>query len=340
MKSVTARPCGEEGIFEIERFQFESGEELEQLRIGYVRYGTLNAAADNLLLVLPGTGNTRTSSVEHIGPGRAYDTDRYCVICTDAIGGGTSSSPADGLGWRFPRYTVRDMVKAQVRLVREGLGLGTRPIAILAGASMGSFQALEWIVHYPSTVANAILLVPAWRAGLLFRLSAERMFDYVNLALAASPGATDDVLRQALRSAGRHYYAWTVTDRYLAQTDPVQLRGEVESAGDWFASWDAPSIVRRYEASSTHDVSAPFGGDLRKALGRVTARTLVLPCSQDRLLGIAAARQIAHGIERSDYREVDSPLGHLAWRAVPGSPQTRDVTRHIREFLGMNQSGE
>ena len=77
MNSATARPDGVEGQFEIDNFRFESGETLEHLRIGFVRFGSLNASADNLLLVLPGTSNTRTSSIEHIGPGRAYDTERY-----------------------------------------------------------------------------------------------------------------------------------------------------------------------------------------------------------------------------------------------------------------------
>lgn len=331
MNSASVRPEGVEGQFEIDHFQFESGETLPRLRIGYVRFGRLNASADNLLLVLPGTSNTRTSSLEHIGPGRAYDTDRYCVVCTDAIGGGTSSSPADGLGWQFPRYSVRDMVHAQVQFAKHGLGLGDTPIAALAGASMGAFQTLEWIVHYPQTVSNAILLVPAWRAGMLFRLAAERMFDFVDGARFAPPDQAQDALRAALRGAGRHYFAWTVSDPYLSQSDPDQLRREADVSGDWFAAWDPASIVRRYEASSTHDVAAPFAGDLREALRRVTARTLVIACGQDRLLGTDGAKDIASGIARADYREVASTLGHSAWRPRPGAPHTESITRSVRD---------
>ena len=335
MNSATARPDGVEGQFEIDNFRFESGETLEHLRIGFVRFGRLNASADNLLLVLPGTSNTRTSSIEHIGPGRAYDTERYCVVCTDAIGGGTSSSAADGLGWGFPRYTVRDLVHAQVQLARQGLGLGDTPIAVLAGASMGAFQTLEWIVHYPQTVRNAILLVPAWRAGMLFRLAAERMFDFVDGARCAPPERTQQALHAALRGAGRHYFAWTVTDPYLSQSEPDKLRQEVEVSGDRFAAWDPASIVRRYEASSTHDLAKPFAGDLQEALRRVTARTLVVACAQDRLLGVEGAKEIARGIAQADYREVDSTLGHSTWRPHPGAPHTQTVTRYVRDFLGI-----
>ena len=335
MNSATIRPEGVEGQHEIDNFRFESGETLEHLRIGFIRFGELNAAADNVMLILPGTSNTRTSSIEHIGPGRAYDTDRYCVVCTDAIGGGTSSSAADRLGWRFPRYSVRDMVHAQVQFVRHGLGLGDTPIAVLAGASMGAFQTLEWIVHFPRTVRNAILLVPAWKAGMLFRLAAERMFDFVDGARFAPPDQQQEALQAALRGAGRHYFAWTVTDQYLSQTEADKLRREVEASGDWFASWDPASLVGRYEASSTHDVAKPFSGNLEQALRRVTARTLVIACAQDRLLGAEGAREIARGIATADYREVDSMTGHSAWRPRPESPQTQSITQYVREFLGI-----
>jgi homoserine acetyltransferase len=126
-----------------------------------------------------------------------------------------------------------------------------------------------------------------------------------------------------------------VTDDYLETTDYAQVQKEAQAAGDWFAHWDAMGIVRRYQASSQHDVTKPFGGDLKQALQRVTAKVLVLPCSQDRLLGVEGAKDLAQGITQATYREVDSNWGHLAWRPVPESTQTNVFTSHIREFLGL-----
>ena len=111
--NTSQRPAPIEGTFTIRNFTFDSGETLDSLTIGYAMYGTLNAARDNLCLVMPGTSNLRHGTAEHVGPGRAYDTDRYCVVCTDSIGGGTSSKPGDGLFDKFPRYTIRDMARAQ-----------------------------------------------------------------------------------------------------------------------------------------------------------------------------------------------------------------------------------
>ena len=322
--STSQRPNPVEGTYTIRNFTFESGETLEELRIGYVMYGELNAARDNLCIVMPGTSNLRHGTAEHVGPGRAYDTDRYCVVCTDAIGGGTSSQPADGLYDKFPRYTIRDMARAQHQLATEGFGLGKQKVALLAGASMGAFQTLEWLIHFPDSVKDAVLLVPAWKAGNTFLMATQRMFDIIALDPNWQDGAyhKHKPLRQpeaGQRAAGRHYFTWTVTDDYLETTDLKTLEAEAERAGNGFASWDATSLVRRYQASSAHDVSKPFGGDLKKALSQVNARVLVLPCSQDRLLGLENAKEIAQGIQGAHYFEVDSNKGHLAWRPVVGS---------------------
>lgn len=336
--STSQRPTPVEGTYTIRNFTFESGETLEELRIGYVMYGELNAARDNLCIVMPGTSNLRHGTAEHVGPGRAYDTNRYCVVCTDSIGGGTSSQPADGLYDKFPRYTIRDMARAQHQLAIEGFGIGTQKVALLAGASMGAFQTLEWLIHFPDSVKDAVLLVPAWKAGNTFLMATQRMFDIIGLDPNWQDGAyhKHKPLRQpeaGQRAAGRHYFTWTVTDDYLETTDLKTLEAEAERAGNGFASWDATSLVRRYQASSAHDVSKPFGGDLKKALSQVKTRVLVLPCSQDRLLGLENAKEIAQGIEGAHYFEVDSNKGHLAWRPAVGSEETLSITAAVKEFV-------
>lgn len=327
-----------EGAWALSDFRLESGAVLRELRIGYVAFGDPDASGRPLLLVLPGTGNTRYSALGHVGPGRAYDTDRYCVVCTDAIGGGLSSQPADGEGMRFPTYTVRDMVHAQRAAVERGLGLRQRPVDVLAGASMGAFQTLEWLIHYPGTVRSAVLLVPGWRAGPLLALATARMFDFVALDARWNGGQYREQPLAGLQAAGRHYFPWTVSDAYLEETPWDRIEAEAAASGEWFAQWDAWNLVRRYQASTRHDVCAPFGGRLEEALARVDARVLVVPCRQDRLLGLRGAEQIAEGIGHARFAPVDSAKGHLAWRAVPGSPQTQAVTRHVREFLGLEAS--
>lgn len=332
MASDDARPIPVEGVFELGPFRFESGESLPSLRVGYAMFGRPNAARDNVVLLMPGTSNLRHSPSDYIGPGRAFDTDRFCVVSTDAIGGGTSSQPGDGLRGDFPRYRVRDLVAAQVELVCRGLGLGDTPLAAVAGASMGAFQALEWAIHHPRTTRAAVLLVPATRAGQVVRQTTARMGEIVRLDPRWRDGAYTEPPLAGLRLAGRHYYAWTVSDEHLEVLGAAAL-AQAEAVGERFAQWDAWSLLRRYECSTAHDVAEPFGGDLGAALGRIQARVLVLPCRQDRLLGYTEGVRIAQGVPGAQLVTIDSPLGHMAWRPVPGSPVTDQVTRAIRDFL-------
>lgn len=330
-----SQPVAVEGHYDIPGFRFESGETLPTLRIGYLRYGALDADHGNLLLVMPGTGNTRHSAAGHVGPGLAYDTSRYCVVCTDGIGGGTSGRPSDGLRARFPRYTIRDMARAHYLLARDGLGLGDTPAAVVAGASMGAFQALEYVIHHPLHARQAVLLVPAGRAGTLFRGVVARLTEIVRLDPAWCEGAYGPAPERGLRTAGRHYWPWTVSDAWLDALTPAQAEAACAATGDWFAQWDAWDLLRRYETSAAHDVGLPFGGDARAALARVRAQTLVLACAQDRLLGVAQARALAAGIEHGTFAAFDSPKGHLAWRAEPGSAHTHEITRRVRAFLNL-----
>jgi homoserine O-acetyltransferase len=198
---------------------------------------------------------------------------------------------------------------------------------------MGAFQALEWAVHEPVPVRAAVLLVPAVRAGGVIRTVTRQMVELIALDPRWRGGAYESPPVEGLRAAGRHYYPWSVTDEYLEATDPEQLAGEIDAAGERFTQFDAWNLIRRYQASSAHDVAAPFGGDLSEALKRVRARVLVLPCRQDRLLGLRTAQQIAEGVRHAKYAEIDSPRGHLAWRPLRGSPETAFITSHVRTFL-------
>lgn len=322
---------GEEGVFTAREFVFESGERLECLRIGYVTHGMLSPARDNAVLVLPGTANTRHSADGYIGPGRALDTDRLFVIATDAIGAGTSSSPGDGLGGAFPRYSVRDMMNAAHRLVTEHLGLAR--LKAVVGASMGAFQALEWSIHRPDAAERAVLLVPAVRAGSIFKNAVRAMIDVIRLDGAWCQGAYAEQPLAGLRAAGRLYFPWTVSDAYLEALDPERLQQELQTTIDRTAAWDAWTLIRRYQASASHDVGAPFSGDIASALARVAAPVLVMPTTTDRLLGIESARQIARQVRQATYVEIPSERGHLGWRAVTGAPETTLITQQITRFL-------
>ena len=163
-----------------EDFGLVSGETLESVTIAFETYGRLNSQQSNAVLVchaLSGDAHAAGLDVDSgktgwwddmIGPGKAFDTDRYFVISSNVLGGcqGTtgplSINPLTGehYGIEFPQLTIRDMVIAQSRLI-EHLGI-SRLIAV-AGGSMGGMQALEWAITFPERLEAVIPIATTTR---------------------------------------------------------------------------------------------------------------------------------------------------------------------------------
>jgi homoserine O-acetyltransferase len=328
---LPVRADGIEAIAALANFHFESGERLDSLTIGYTTHGSLNAARNNAILLMPGTANTRHSADGYIGPGQALDTDTHFIIASDAIGTGTSSRPSEGLRDAFPRYTVRDMVHAQHRLVTEALGL--RSLKAVVGASMGAFQALEWAIHYPTTARAGVLMVPSVAAGNIFRTVVTSLIGIIKADPLWCDGRYTAPPHDGLRLAGQVYFPWTVADDFLQSLSPDELALEMGGTMERSASWDAWDLIRRYEASSGHNVAVPFNGDVGAALARVQIPLLIMPTTTDRLLGITGAQSIATHVARAVYAEIDSARGHLGWRPIPDSPEMDKISRQTRAFL-------
>jgi homoserine O-acetyltransferase len=321
----------ESQIFNIYDFQFESGAILPELRVAYETHGKLNAGRDNAILLVHGTAGDRHAFDPIIGPGKTFDTDKNFVITVDAIGGGDSASPKDGLGQDFPRYTIRDMVTAQHALVSRGLELST--LRAVGGVGMGSFVSLEWGIHHPEMPRSLIILSPTPKSEANFQLIIDLMASVIALDPEWQGGRYAHNPAEGLRLAGMLYYPWVVSAPYIARLPAKQLAREFEENARSFADWDANSLVLRYAACRAHDVSAPFGGDMTMALSQITAPTLVLPSASDRLLGLDGAHQLRDGIKRASYSEIPSDLGHRAAHAAPGTPEGDFIAHQIRAFL-------
>ena len=148
--------------------KLEGGGVIANLKMSYVTHGKLNAAKDNAILFLHGFGGNHHLIDHHIGPGRALDTDKYFIICSDALGATQtgyehSTSPSNsGLKMKFPQCNHRDMVKAQYKLVTEGLGIPR--LLALTGLSSGAADTVQFAVSYPDFMEGIIPLV----GGALF----------------------------------------------------------------------------------------------------------------------------------------------------------------------------
>lgn len=326
---------GDEQLVAIGPFAFESGGHLEDLRVSFVTHGRLNTRRDNALLLLPGTTNSRHSADGYIGAGKAFDPDRHFIIAFEAIGSGPGSKPSDGLHADFPRYTIRDLVRSQHEIVRRVFGL--ERVAV-AGASMGAFQSLEWAIAYPGLVQEAVLIVPAVRASSTFRMVVRNVAELLRMDPAISRAGPDMTDFASLALAARMYFPWTVSDAYLERMPLELIEREISGSAKRSAQWPLWDYLLRYQASASHDVGTPFGGQAAAALARVQARTLVLPVSSDRLLGVSESHEIARHVARARLIEIESDRGHLGWRAVPGAAETEALHRAIRNFFDQEAS--
>ncbi len=317
--------------FSLYDFRFEDGSVLPELRIAYETHGTLSAARDNAIVLLHDTIADHHAFDALTGPGKLFDTDKYFVIAADAIGGGESSSPIDGRGQDFPRYTIRDMMNAEYALVAKGLGLSR--VRAMVGRSMGAFIALEWAVQHPEMAGSLVLLAPTPRSDANFQVVIDLMISTVALDGEWDGGRYAHNPVEGLRRAGMIYFPWSVSTDYLNRISPRQLAQESEATAKSFAEWDANSLVLRYAACRGHDVSAPFAEKMDTALARAAMPVLLLPSGSDRLIGLAGARRLRAGLPQATYAEIPSELGHRAIAAPPGSPEADFIAQAIRAFL-------
>lgn len=307
----------QEALHIIADFAFECGAQLDLMTVGYATHGSLNARKDNAILVTHGTSANRHTYDVYIGPGKAFDTNKYFVIAVDAIGGGTSSSPNDGLAIDFPRYSIRDMVNAQHHLLTNGLGLTS--LVAVGGPSMGAFQALEWGIAHADFAKGLLLIVPAARTPGNFKAVVDTMIEVIKLDPAWSDGRYTHNPVAGLRRAAMVFGPWFLSDAYFeAQATPAQHQQALMVMVEAFVKWDAVSFMWRYLASRAYDASQAFAGDMAIALGKVKAKALVMPSVTDRVLPTFGAREILAGVHDCVHVEIPSILGHMAQNPLAG----------------------
>ena len=324
----------QEGVYTIPSYKFEAGPQLENVKIGYVTYGKLNDAKTNAVLLVPGTSSGRHWADDYVGPGKMYDTDKYFFIGVDAVGGGNSSQPSDGLGMSFPQYTIRDMVHTQHEFLTKGLGLSV--LTAVAGPSMGSFQGVEWGINYPTYMKGLVLIVPAARSDQHFHAIVDAVEGMITLDPAYKDGKYDQNPTEGIKRAGMIYFPWLFSDEYLQTLKaPEQYQAGLMAFGTgWSKTWDANALVIRYRASRNHDASAPYGGDMKAALGRVQAKTLLLTSQTDRTIPAYLSRELFAGVKNAQYVEIPTIRGHLGGAApLKGSAEEAYMAEKIRAFL-------
>jgi homoserine O-acetyltransferase len=143
-------PAPKTGEWIARDFKFHTGEVMPELRLHYT---TVGEPTGEPVLVLHGTTGSAASMLgsnfagEMYGPGQPLDAKKYFIVIPDSIGHGKSSKPSDGMRTKFPQYNYDDMVEAQYRLLKEGLGI--RHLRLVIGNSMGGMHTWLWGQKYP-----------------------------------------------------------------------------------------------------------------------------------------------------------------------------------------------
>lgn len=362
-------PPGDRRFAALGAFQAEGGGRIPALRLAYETWGELSPARDNAVLVLhaltgdshvrgdAGPGHPTSGWWEDIvGPGAAIDTDRFFVVAPNMLGGcqgssGPASIAPDGHEWgaRFPYLTIRDQVAAQERLA-DALGI---PVwAGVVGGSMGGMQALEWAVSAPERVERLAVLAAPAATGADQIAANSAQIEAVRMDPAFQGGAYYDAeagggphrgLALARRLAMLVYRSGDELNQRFSRSwqssvSPLGAGGRfaVESYLDFHGNrftrrFDANSYIALVEAMNTHDVGRDRGG-IEEALGRVSARTLVLGVDSDRMFPVATQHRLARGIRGSvsgrDAEVLTSDFGHDGFLI-----DTETVGAHLRALF-------
>jgi homoserine O-acetyltransferase len=336
---------GEVGLVDIGSMTTESGAVIDDVSIAVQRWGELSPTRDNVVVVLhaltgdshitgpAGPGHPTPGWWDGVaGPGAPIDTDRWCAVATNVLGGcrgstGPSSLARDGKPWgsRFPLITVRDQVEADIAALHA---LGISQVAAVVGGSMGGARALEWMVGHPDRV----------RAGLLLAVGARATADQIGTqttqiaAIKADPnwqggdyhdtGRTPDAgLAIARRFAHLTYRGEVELDTRFgndSQGDEEPSHGGryavqsyLEHQGDKIlARFDAGSYVILTETLNSHDVGRGRGG-VDKALRRCPVPAVVGGITSDRLYPLRLQQELAELLPGcTGLQVVESVCGH------------------------------
>lgn len=307
-------------------FRLESGEVIQDFALSYVTHGEFSAARDNVILVTVSlTGNHHRLDFL-IGPGKALDTDRYCVVCVDPIGNGLTTSPSTSArqsGMAFPRFCLRDMVASQLRLLHAEMGLAS--LAAVVGASMGGMQVLQWGVSHPGFARRLVAMTPMARTAPWAVAVVETARRALMADLAWNGNGFDGYPERGWR-------AWSGVMSVLAGRTPAALHEMLDEPLDALAwmdkltadnranGFDATDWLYQSWAYQAHDVGATpgFDGDTRAALASIGVPALILAPPLDLFNPVQAAREAAAAMRNATLVEIPSVQGHQA--AATASP--------------------
>lgn len=335
----------------IPEFTLESGRTLRDVPVAYRTWGRLNAEADNTLIVchaLTGSPDVETWWTELLGPGRAFDTERYFIISANVLGSpyGSASpvtvNPETGrpYGPDFPQVTIRDTVALHRRLLER---LGVKQVAAVVGGSMGGMQALEWAfegefvrkivpiavgarhaawqIGWSEAQRQAIYADPNWNGGR-----------YTPEAPPASGLATARMMAmisyRTYDSFAERFGRKEMTSENGTASAPFAVESYLRYQGQKLVGrFDANSYVRLTQQMETHDV-ARGRGDSLEVLSVIEQPALVVGIDTDVLYPLTEQEELVRHLPKGELEVLTSSHGHDAFLI-----ETDPLNKRLRSWL-------
>jgi homoserine O-acetyltransferase len=295
-------------------FRLESGEVIRDCRIGYRTWGKLDAPRANAVLFPTWFSGTTAQLAGNFAAGKMLDPGRYYIIAVDATGDGVSTSPSNSKAQprlKFPRFTIRDMVESQHRLVTGTLGL-THLRAVM-GISMGGMQAFQWMVSHPGFLDRAIPIVGTPQLSPYDKLLWEAERHAIESDANWKNGDYTQRPEAAMRTVSDiHNLALSSPARYNEENRGKEMSGVLAAAEKaTLDGMDTNDWYRQLEAMLAHDIFREFGGDQARAAATVRARVTVIVAAKDHMVNPSTALEFGRALGATIV-ELTSDCGHLA----------------------------
>lgn len=338
---------GQEGhgpyeMIDIGKFDLEEGGSIPNCKLAVATHGKLNADKSNAILFTTWySGRNKLLEQVYTGKGHALDPDKYFIIIVNQIGNDLSTSQHNtDIPGGFPKVRIGDDVRAQHKLVTEKYGI--KELALVVGGSMGAQQTYEWAVRYPDMVKRAAPI-----AGTAKNTEHDFLFtDTLVEAITTDPGFNGGNYKSSEEvKAGllRHAKMWAV----MGWSTEFFQQGRHKALGfanmdefinnfmmGYFAPMD-PNALLAMEWKWQHvDVSRHTSGDLRAALGRIKAKTFVMPMSSDMFFPPADCQAEWRLIPNAEFRPIQTVDGNLALFGVDPNAIAQ-LDKNLSDLLAM-----
>jgi len=318
---------GEQRFADLGVCRLESGAAIENCRIGYRTFGSLNANRSNAILFPSWYNGTSQDLTQFFGPDRMVDTAHYFGVAIDALGDGVSSSPSNSLtqkGTKFPAITIRDTVNAEYRLATEILKV--KHVYAVMGISMGGMQTFEWAVDYPDFMDRAVPIVGTPQQTSYDLLN----WDVLGKAIEADPAynngnyEAEPPLKLANELSTMMLPTPSFWAREISRADFPHWLEQMQQN----TTLDANNRLWQLQAMMSLDVTHGRG-DLAQAAGRTKAKFFIVVSDYDHLVNPAPALQWANLLHAGTYVS-HNDCGH---RMLLAECDGESLTAVVRQFL-------